>query len=73
MLRTVSILLVLAGCGQFPDLDDTLLPEAKAADYPQPTSIAPTLAAASEYQSKSDKIQAATALQVSRANALQSR
>ncbi len=73
MLRKVSLLLVLAGCGQFPNLDDTLLPEAKAANYPQPTSIQPTLIAASEYQSKSDAIQATTALQISRANALRSR
>lgn len=73
MLRKVSLMLLLAGCGQFPDLGDTLLPEAKAAGYPQPTSIAPVLAAADENDAKSEAIEAATVAQISRANALRSR
>ncbi len=73
MLRNFVILLALSGCGQFPDIADTLLPEAQAAAFPRPTNVLPILAAAAQSAEKTDRIEAATDAQIARANALGTR
>jgi len=67
------LVLCIAGCAQFPELESALAPEAVAAPYPTPQPLAPILAQVEEGTARSDEIEAQTNAQIARADALRAR
>lgn len=55
MWRAGLLSLALAACTQFPELEDTIGPEAEAADYPGFIPLGPVLAEAAAAPSRQDE------------------
>lgn len=66
MRPILLILPLLAACGQFPDLSDTLVPEAQLADFPSPTSLGAILLETEASAARRTEIEEETSAQIAR-------
>ncbi|MEO0864281.1 MAG: hypothetical protein AAFY39_06780, partial [Pseudomonadota bacterium] len=75
--RMIRLIILLAGCTEFPALDGTIPPQAEAADFPELVPLAPLLATrrnlGTDAQATTRSLEARIANLQARARALQGR